>query len=95
VLWVDADDDGWLDLIGIGTEQDTMLYRNLDGILETTASWQTADSGNQDGIMVTAGDINSDGILDLFATDNTQLSSGSGRFKQYLGLSQGLFETTY
>ena len=94
VLWVDADDDGWLDLIGIGTEQDTMLYRNLDGILETTASWQTADSGNQDGIMVTAGDVNSDGIRDLFATDNTQLS-GSGRFKQYLGLSQGLFETTY
>jgi len=94
VLWVDADDDGWLDLIGIGTEQDTMLYRNLDGMLETTASWQTADSGNQDGIMVTAGDVNSDGIRDLFATDNTQLS-GSGKFKQYLGLAQGLFETTY
>ena len=94
VLWVDADDDGWLDLIGIGAGQDTMLYRNLDGMLETTASWQTSDSADQDGIMLTAGDINSDGILDLFATDNTQLS-GSGRFKQYLGLAQGLFETTY
>jgi hypothetical protein len=94
VLWVDADDDGWLDLIGIGTGQDTMLYRNLDGMLETTASWQTVDSGDQDGIMVTAGDVNSDGIRDLFATDNTQLS-GSGKFKQYLGLAQGLFETVY
>ncbi len=93
-LWVDADDDGWLDLIGIGTGQDIMLYRNLDGMLETTASWQTADSGNQDGIMLTAGDVNSDGIRDLFATDNIQLS-GSGKFKQYLGLAQGLFETTY
>ncbi len=94
VLWVDADDDGWLDFAGIGTGQDIKIYRNLGGMLETTASWQTSDSANQDGIMLTTGDINSDGILDLFATDNTQLG-GSGRFKQYLGLSGGFFETTY
>jgi hypothetical protein len=93
VLWVDADNDSWLDLACIGTGQETKIYRNLNGTLETTASWETKDSSDQDGIMVTTGDVNLDGILDLFATDNVQLN-GDGRFKQYLGVSDGLFETT-
>lgn len=93
-LWVDADNDGWLDLASIGTGQETKIYRNIGGMLGTTANWQTSDSSNQDGIMLTAGDVNIDGILDLFATDNTQLG-GSGRFKQYTGLFEGFFETTY
>jgi hypothetical protein len=92
--WVDADDDGWLDLAYIGAFQETYIYKNLEGTLESTASWHTEDSQNQDGIMLTSGDINLDGVRDLFATDNTQLG-GDGRFKQYLGLSDGLFETTY
>jgi len=93
-LWVDADDDGWLDLVGIGSNIQTRIYRNLGGVLETTASWQTAEGTDQDGIMLTAGDVQADGLLDLFATDNTQLG-GSGRFKQYDGLAEGMFETTY
>ncbi len=93
-LWVDADDDGWLDLVGIGTGQNIKLYKNLGGILETTASWQTTDSSNQDGIMLTYGDVNNDGVSDLFATDNIQLD-GSGLFKQYNGLEDGFFESTY
>jgi hypothetical protein len=44
--------------------------------------------------MLTAGDVNQDGLIDLIATDNTQLG-GSGRFKLYLGVANGLFETTY
>jgi hypothetical protein len=94
VLWVDADDDGWLDLLGIPLGGQTRLYRNLGGVLETTASWSTIDSANQDGIMLTAGDVTGDGVLDLFATDNTQLG-GTGRFKQYTGVDGGMFETTY
>ena len=94
VLWVDADDDGWLDLAGIGTGQETRIYRNLGGMLETTASWHTTDSSDQDGIMLAAGDVTDDGIRDLFTTDNTQLG-GSGLFKQYTGLNTGFFETTY
>ena len=92
--WVDGDDDGWLDLAFIGTGQETYIYENNDGVLETTASWHTSDSVNQDGIMLTSGDVDFDGIKDLFATDNTQLG-GSGRFKQYTGLSDGFFETSY
>jgi len=94
--WVDADNDGWLDLAFIGgPNSETQIYRNLGGTLETTASWHTTDSLNQFGIMLTSGDINLDGAKELFATDNNQLSGGSGRFKQYNGLSSGFFETTY
>jgi hypothetical protein len=94
VLWVDADDDGWLDLAGIADSSQTQIYRNIDGVLETTASWYSTDSANQFGIMLTAGDVTGDGIRDLFATDNTQLG-GDGYFKQYTGLSTGFFETTH
>ena len=92
--WVDADYDGWLDLAFIGTFQETCIYRNLGGELETTASWYTTDSENQDGIMLTSGDVNLDGIRDLFATENIQIE-GNGRFKQYNGLEDGFFETTH
>jgi len=94
VLWVDADDDGWLDLAGIADGTQTQIYRNLGGVLETTASWYTTDSANQFGIMLTAGDVTGDGIRELFATDNTQLG-GDGYFKQYTGLTSGFFETTH
>lgn len=94
VLWVDADDDGWLDLASIGDSCQTQIYRNLGGILETTASWYTTDSANQFGIMLTAGDVTGDGIRDLFATDNTQLG-GDGFFKQYTGRATGFFESTH
>ncbi len=93
-LWVDADDDGWLDLAGIGDSCQTQIYQNLGGVLETTASWYTTDSANQFGIMLTAGDVTGDGLRDLFATDNTQLG-GDGLFKQYNGLSGGFFQTAH
>ena len=93
-LWVDADHDNWMDLAFISAFQETQIYRNQNGMLETTASWHTSDSSNQDGIMLTVGDVTLDGIPDLFATDNTQLG-GSGLFKQYTGLEDGFFETTY
>jgi len=94
VLWLDADDDGRLDLLGVAGRTNSRIYRNLGGVLETTASWQTSDSPNQDGIMATSGDIDGDGDRELFQTDNTQLG-GSGRFRQYNGLAGGMFSTTY
>ena len=62
--------------------------------LETTASWSTTDSANQDAIMGVCGDVNGDGFGDLIVTDNTQLTGGSGRFRQYDGLAAGFFATT-
>ncbi|MCP4245850.1 MAG: VCBS repeat-containing protein [bacterium] len=94
VMWVDSDDDGWLDLVGAGSGSKSRMYLNLGGTLETTASWETDDGADQDAIMATAGDVNSDGLRDLFITDNTQVG-GSGRFRQYDGLPGGSFSTVY
>jgi len=93
-LWVDADGDGWLDLAEVGTRVNTKIYRNLGGTLETTASWETKDAGNQDAIMACAGDVTGDGYRELFVADNSQLG-GSGRFRQYNGLPGGFFSTAY
>jgi hypothetical protein len=95
VVWADADDDGWQDLVYVARSSQTQVYRNLGGTLETTASWATTDSALQFAIMTTVGDVNGDGLRDLFTTDNTQLFDGSGRIKQYDGLGGGFFSTTY
>lgn len=93
-LWVDADNDGWQDLAMAGGRAYSSIYRNLGGTLETTASWQTSDGPNQDAIMIAAGDVNADGLADLFITDNTQLG-GDGRFRQYDGQPGAMFNTSY
>ena len=95
VLWVDADDDGWLDLIGVGTQTYTWLYHNNNGVLSTTAGWHTTDNVNQYAIMATAGDVTGDGRRDLFVTDNTQLYNGHGYFRQYTGQATGYFTTSW
>lgn len=92
-IWVDADDDGWLDLALAASATYSRVYRNLGGVLETTASW-TNESTSQDAIMLASGDVTGDGLRDLLITDNTQLG-GSGRFRQYDGLPQGFFTPSY
>lgn len=94
ILWLDADSDGWLDLLGVASLSNTSLYSNLGGALETTASWHTTDSNDQDAIMAVCGDLDRDGIQDLLVTDNTQVG-GSGLLRQYTGIGDGAFETTY
>ncbi len=93
-VWVDADDDGWLDLACVGARTEARIYRNLGGTLEPSASWSTTDNPNPYAIMAAAGDVTGDGLRDLFVTDNTQLASGTGRFRQYNGLAGGFFTTT-
>ncbi len=91
VVWVDANQDGWLDLAAAASGSQSRMYLNLGGTLETTASWHLTDVANQDAIMMTAGDVTGDGRPDLFLADNDQLGGGSGRFRQYNGLPVGTF----
>ena len=70
VAWGDVDGDGDLDLAVVngGGEliplgQPNKLYLNEDGILQTTAAWQSGDS--DETYSVAWGDVDGDGDLDL------------------------------
>jgi hypothetical protein len=89
--WVDANNDGWLDLAYAAGNTRSRVYKNLGGMLETTASWTENDVATQDAIMVTAGDVTGDGRQDLLIADNNQIAGGSGTFRQYNGAPIGLF----
>ncbi len=94
VLWVDADDDGWLDLAATGAGKNTRVYRNTGGTLTGSAAWSAIDGSNQDAIMLAWGDVTQEGFRDLFVADNNQLPGGSGKFRRYDGLAGGYFETS-
>ena len=92
--WVDADDDGWLDLAFAGSLHRSRIYRNLGGTLETTASWQATDVSSPDMIMVTGGDVTGDDLPDIIFADNNQVGGGSGRFRQYDGQPDAMPESS-
>jgi hypothetical protein len=94
VMWLDANQNRRLDLLGVGANTDNWIYRNSAGGLETSAIWRTSDNSGQFGIMATAGDVTGDGLRDLFVTDNTQIFNGTGHFRQYTGLPGRYFTST-
>ncbi|MBN2057057.1 VCBS repeat-containing protein, partial [bacterium] len=88
VAWVDVDGDGDLDLFVGGRDVPMHLYENVAGVLSTTASWSSDDTGpdlsDLDWI-----DVDGDGDLDL-ATSNT---TKAPVFRIYENLD-GTLETT-
>ncbi|MCK6476867.1 MAG: VCBS repeat-containing protein [Phycisphaerales bacterium] len=93
-FWMDADRDGLLDLVMCGSNSQTHVYRNLGTTLATAPSWSTGDVPAQFCLMGTAGDVTGDGRRELIIADNNQIFGGSGRFRQYNGLTAGYFNTT-
>jgi hypothetical protein len=91
VFFCDVNNDGWLDLVGVGTNTDTWVYMNNAGVMDTVASWRTTDNAGQFSVMGTYGDVDQDGWVDLFITDNIQLFGGTGDFRRYDGLAGGYF----
>jgi hypothetical protein len=94
IFFCDVDADGWQDLVGVGTAAATWIYDNNAGVLDQDANWHTIDNDQQFSVMGTYGDIDEDGWLELFITDNIQLFGGDGYFRQYDGLDGGYFTTT-
>ncbi len=93
-LWLDADNDGRLDLCYTGSGTDTFVFRNLGTTLETSPSWRTNDSRNQFALMAVSGDVTGDGRRELFIADNNQINAGTGRFRRYDGQAAGFFSTS-
>ncbi len=93
-LWIDADRDGKLDLAYAGSRTDSFVFRNVGTTLESTPTWRTNDSRTQFGLMFAYGDVNGDGFAELLLADNNQIGPGSGRFRQYAGLSTGFFNAS-
>ncbi len=73
-MWVDLDEDGWLDLYVANDERPCFVYRNLgnrtfseEGILSGAA---VAEEGTETGSMgVTFGDYDRDGKVDIYVTN--------------------------
>lgn len=91
----DVDDDGDLDVVGIGSQTSNWIYRNNNGVISTTPDWNSTDNTNQMANTLALGDVTGDGLQDLIMSDNNQLGGGSGRFKLYRNLGNGGFEKTY
>lgn len=96
--FVDADGDGWPDLYVTNYGQPAEYWRNLgDG----TFAEEAARAGIADGLDATCqawGDLDGDGLLDLFAAheegagDGAWLARGDGRFEDISG-TRGLGAT--
>ncbi|MFO1077419.1 MAG: VCBS repeat-containing protein [Planctomycetota bacterium] len=92
-IWCDVDLDGDLDLVTAGVFGPSHLYRNTGGVLATTPAWSSTDGvATNYAIKLACGDIDGDGLPDLFASNNSQFG-GAGTFRCYRNLG-GTFTTT-
>ncbi|MGH9160945.1 MAG: CRTAC1 family protein [Vicinamibacteraceae bacterium] len=92
VVCFDYDEDGWMDVFAANDSMENFLFRNLgDGTFEDVSlSSGTALSGTGEaeaGMGVDAGDIDGDGLLDLYVThldfelDRLYRNLGDGTFE--------------
>lgn len=74
VVWLDFDNDGWLDIYVANDSVPNFLWRNNgNGTFEEIAFEAgcavSADGRSQSGMGITVGDYNNDGWLDLYVTN--------------------------
>ncbi len=105
VLWIDADEDGLLDIYVANDASPNLLYRNLgNGRFAETGDWSGLALGGsaipQSGMGVTAGDIDGDGREEIFVSNYSHQSNalyvpaGSGMFDDLSALA-GLADISF
>lgn len=104
VVCFDFDDDGWMDVFAANDSMRNFLFRNLgDGTFEDVSlSSGTAFSGTgqaEAGMGTDAGDIDGDGLLDLYVThldfelDRLYRNQGDGTFEDAVFSAKLGYET--
>lgn len=76
-LFEDFDNDGFVDLMVCGTTQQ-MLYRNNGNSTFTQVSNATLGFGGNTMLSFAAGDLNNDGLVDLYSSYGTGYNAPSG-----------------
>lgn len=71
-VWVDVDDDGWLDLLVSGYDHLTVFHNNGNGSFTNVSS--TGLKGTKMQVALMAGDLNGDHLLDIY-TNNFKIDN--------------------
>ncbi len=91
-VWIDYDRDGDQDLYVAVDFDNDRLYRNDGGAGFTNVTRTAGIVGPEHGMGIAVGDLNADGCLDLFSTNNTQEDDAEhGPSALYLNNCDGTF----
>lgn len=84
-VWVDVDNNGYLDLVFARIGEPHCAYLNGPEGLEALPGWHAeGDPTRHEGNTIDFGDVNQDGAVDLVISDNLQLG-GAGTVSLYCG----------
>lgn len=91
-VWIDYDRDGDQDLYVAVDFDNDRLYRNDGGTAFTNVTKDAGIVGPEHGMGIAVGDLNGDGCLDIFSTNNSQLDDAEhGPSALYLNNCDGTF----
>ena len=68
-LWVDIDNDGWLDLFVGGKSENSRLFQNIEGSIFTEVTNQYQLSNHSNIFSINVAEVNADPFLDIYLSN--------------------------